>query len=295
MQMALLTPQGVKKVFQCQKPEGREHLRRLLNWEQFDEVRDSRRSILLDTLYESIIFAAGKGFPWVEVVKVVKFTEELLEETKGCSITEAVTILGNKLRDYQGQFNTTHLLALCDYFYFTFIHHYRLYQYVLGQDQEVNLTVTHLEVCAPPQPLPLAEGKDRDLWKHEQQVAELGMAEAQKHIHLLLLKESLQLKREHMLQKFLEVPVQQSRVLKREELENFINEAIHIQTESLKEVLQCEIQAIYDILDLKLQKKTLNLNAPIPFPLSIAGQSGQDEALKFNKARKEKKAKGKKM
>nr|KAF6479257.1 hypothetical protein HJG59_001941 [Molossus molossus] len=150
----------------------------------------------------------------------------------------------------------------------------RLYQYVLGQDQEVNLTVTHLEVCAPPQPLPLAEGKDRDLWKHEQQVAELGMAEAQK---------------------FLEVPVQQSRVLKREELENFINEAIHIQTESLKEVLQCEIQAIYDILDLKLQKKTLNLNAPIPFPLSIAGQSGQDEALKFNKARKEKKAKGKKM
>nr|KAF6479259.1 hypothetical protein HJG59_001941 [Molossus molossus] len=92
----------------------------------------------------------------------------------------------------------------------------RLYQYVLGQDQEVNLTVTHLEVCAPPQPLPLAEGKDRDLWKHEQQVAELGMAEAQKHIHLLLLKESLQLKREHMLQKFLEVPVQQSRVLKRE-------------------------------------------------------------------------------
>lgn len=66
-----------------QKPEGREHLRRLLNWEEFDELRDSRRSILLDTLYESIIFAVGKGFPWVEVAKVVKFTEELLKETKG--------------------------------------------------------------------------------------------------------------------------------------------------------------------------------------------------------------------
>ena len=54
-----------------------------MNWEEFDEVRDSRRSILLDTLYESIIFAVGKGFPWVEVAKVVKFTEELLKETKG--------------------------------------------------------------------------------------------------------------------------------------------------------------------------------------------------------------------
>uniref|UniRef100_A0A9L0TGH7 Chromosome 2 C8orf74 homolog n=1 Tax=Equus caballus TaxID=9796 RepID=A0A9L0TGH7_HORSE len=80
--MALLTPQGLKKVFQCQKPEGREHLRRLLHWEQFDELRDARRSILLDILYESIIFAVGKGFPWVEVAKVVKFAEELLRETK---------------------------------------------------------------------------------------------------------------------------------------------------------------------------------------------------------------------
>ncbi|KAM5308973.1 uncharacterized protein C8orf74 homolog [Glossophaga mutica] len=293
--MAHLTPQGLKEVFQFQKPEGREHLRRLLNWEKFDEVRDSRRSILLDTLYESVIFAVGKGFPWVEVVKVVKFTEEMLKETKGCSITKAVTILGNKLRDYQGQFNTTHLLALCDYFHNTFLRHYKLYQYVLGHDQEVNLTVTHLEVCVPPQPLPLAEGKDRDLWKHEQQVAELSMEEVQKRTNVLLLKEALYLEQEHkLLQNFLKEPAQQGRVLKREELENLIKEAIHIQMECLKELLQYEIQVTFDILDLKLQKKTLKLNAPVPFPLSIPGQPGQDESLKFSKANKGKKAKGKK-
>ncbi|KAM5231309.1 uncharacterized protein C8orf74 homolog [Hipposideros larvatus] len=293
--MALLTPQGVKKVFQFQKPAGREHLRRLLNWEEFDELRDSRRSILLDTLYESIIFAVGKGFPWVEVAKVVKFTEELLKETKGCSITEAVTILGNKLRDYQGQFNTTHLLALCDYFHNTFIRHYKLYQYVLGQDQEVNLTVTHLEVCAPPQPLPLAEGIDKDLWEHEQQVAELSMAEMQKRTSLMLVKEALRLEQEHMLQKkFSEVPARQSRVLKREELENLINEAILIQVECLKKLLQYEIQTTFDILDLKFQKKILNLNAPVAFPLSVTSQPGQDESLKFKTANKGKKAKAKK-
>ncbi|XP_059551260.1 uncharacterized protein C8orf74 homolog [Myotis daubentonii] len=292
--MAFLTAQGVKNVFQFQKPEGREHLRRLLNWEKFDEVRDSRRSILLDTLYESIIFAVGKGFPWVEVVEVVKFTDELLKETKGCSITEAITILRNKLGDYQGQFNTTHLLALCDYFYNTFIRHYRLYQYVLGQDQEVNLTVNHVEVCVPPQPLPLAEGKDRGLWELELKLAELTMAEVQKRTNVLLLKEALHLEQEHMLQKkFSEMTVQQKQVLEREELENIINEAIHIQINCLKELLQYEIQTTFDILDLKLQKKTLNLNAPIPFPLSISGQLGQDESLKINKARKAKKAKGK--
>ncbi|XP_006082082.1 uncharacterized protein C8orf74 homolog [Myotis lucifugus] len=217
-----------------------------------------------------------------------------LPRIQGCSITDAITILRNKLGDYQGQFNTTHLLALCDYFYNTFIRHYRLYQYVLGQDQEVNLTVNHVEVCVPPQPLPLAEGKDRGLWKLELKLAELTMAEVQKRTNVLLLKEALHLEQEHMLQKkFSEVTVQQKQVLEREELENLINEAIHIQIKCLKELLQYEIQTTFDILDLKLQKKTLNLNAPIPFPLSISGQLGQDESLKINKARKAKKAKGK--
>lgn len=79
-----------------------------------------------------------------------------------------------------------------------------------------------------------------------------------------------------------------------QELEKLINEAIHIQIECLKELLQYEIQITFDILDLKLQKKTLNLNAPIPPLVPIAGQSGQDEALQLSKTNKRKKAKAKK-
>lgn len=78
-----------------------------------------------------------------------------------------------------------------------------------------------------------------------------------------------------------------------QELENLVQEAIQIQIECLKKLLQYEIQITFDILDLKLQKKALNLNAPVPFPLSITGQPGQDESLKFNKANKGKKAKAK--
>lgn len=135
----------------------------------------------------------------------------------GCSITEAVTILGNKLRDYQGQFNTTHLLALCDYFHNTFIRHYKLYQYVLGQDRDVNLTVANLEVCTPPQPLPLAEGKDREVWKHEQQLEGLSTAEVQKRTNMLLLKGALRLEQQHLLREtFSRLPGQQHQTLNRE-------------------------------------------------------------------------------
>ncbi|XP_047407332.1 uncharacterized protein C8orf74 homolog [Sciurus carolinensis] len=295
--MALLTPQAVKEVFQFQKPKGREHLRRLLNWEEFDELRDARRSILLDTVYDSVIFAVGKGFPWVEVVQVVRFTEELLTETKGCSITEAVTILGNKLGAYQRQFNTTHLLALCDYFHNTFIRHYRLYQYVLGQDQEVNLTVARLEVCAPPQPLPLAEGTDREVWKHEQQVAELQTAEVQRRASMLLLQETLRLEQAQLLQKAFggEVaPAEPQQTLRREALERLVSEAIHIQIQCLQELLQYEIQVTFDILDLRLQKKTMSLNAPVPFPPITGNLGREDTHQKSNKGNKGKKAKAKK-
>ncbi|XP_035125770.2 uncharacterized protein C8orf74 homolog isoform X1 [Callithrix jacchus] len=282
--------------FRTLRPQGREHLRRLLNWEEFNEQTDSRRSILLDTLYESIIFAVGKGFPWVEVAQVVKFTEELLRETKGCSVTEAVMILGNKLRDYKGHFNTTRLLALCDYFHHTFIHHYKLYQYVLGQEQQVDLTVAHLEVCVPPQPLPLAEGMDRDLWTHKQQVAALTEAEAQKRTDMLLLKEALLLEKKNSLQKAFTsaMPAQPSRVLERQELESLVRQAVHIQMAFLQELLQCQIQNTFAILDLKLQKKTLNLNTPAPFPPPITSHAGQEEALKPHKVSKGKKAKARK-
>ena len=69
-----------------------------------------------------------------------------------------------------------------------------------------------------PQPLPLAEGKDGDLWKHEQQVAEIGLEEVQKRTNVLLLKEALHLEQEHKLQQYFsqEEPAQQGRVLKRE-------------------------------------------------------------------------------
>lgn len=90
-------------------------------------------------------------------------------------------------------------------------------------------------------------------------------------------------------------PVHQATFRFFQELENLINEAIHIQIECLKELLQYEIQITFEILDLKLQKKTLNLNAPTPSLLPVTGQSGQDEALNLYKANKGRKAKAKKM
>ncbi|XP_058143845.1 uncharacterized protein C8orf74 homolog [Dasypus novemcinctus] len=290
--MALLTARGAREVLQLQKPEGREHLRRLLRWEERDELREPRRDILLDALYESVVFAGGQGFPWRGVAQVARVTEELLQETKGCALAEAVAILGHKLSGCRGLFRPGHLLALCDYLLHTFIRHYKLYQYVLARDQDVQATVARLEVCVPPVPLPLAQGVDAELWRHEQQVAALSTAAEQKRHDLLLVREALRLRQERELRAALERRSPASgRALTAQELEELVGEALGAQTAGLRELLQRQVEATFDILDLTLRKKTLRLNPPAALPPVAPGQPGPEESAKPRKISKEKRAK----
>ncbi|XP_049628586.1 uncharacterized protein C8orf74 homolog [Suncus etruscus] len=260
--MTLLTAQGAQQVFQLQGPEGREHLRQLLQWEAPEE--GTRESILLDTLYESLLFAGGKGFPWAQVSQVVRFTEELLSENRGQSLMEAVITLGKKLQEYQTQFNTTRLLVLCDYFQNTLLRHHQLYQFILGHDQDVRLSVEHVEVCVPPQPLALTQGTEEAVWAHEQQLAKLALAEAQKRVDLLVWKEVLRLEKEQRLRTVFSGQQSGNQQLCREELEALVAKAVHVHLESLMRMLQQQIQVLFDMLELRLQRKVLSVGASIP-------------------------------
>uniref|UniRef100_A0A4X2LCI7 Chromosome 8 open reading frame 74 n=1 Tax=Vombatus ursinus TaxID=29139 RepID=A0A4X2LCI7_VOMUR len=267
---------------------GRELLRRLTKWKGFEEMKESRKNILLDILYDGIVFAVEKGFPWPAVVEVARFTEELLEETKDCSITQALKVLGKKLKEYETKFNPSNLMAVCDYFHNTFIRHLKLYQYVLCKDQDVYQTKESVDLCPPPPPLPLSEGVDKEVQQYQQKVAELTAAEVQKRTNMLLLRETLHLERGHSMQKiFEELDLKDMEVLDREALENIIRRAIHTQIESLKELLENEIKTTYTILDLKLQKKTLK--APLPYPPEPSQASQVEPKKEKNKKTKEKK------
>lgn len=112
---------------------------------------------------------------------------------------EAVITLGKKLQEYQTQFSTTRLLVLCDYFQNTLLRHHQLYQFVLGHDQDVRLSVEHVEVSVPPQPLALTQGTEEAVWAHEQQLAKLALDEAQKRVDLLVWKEVQRLEKEQRL------------------------------------------------------------------------------------------------
>ena len=54
-----------------------------LEWKKFDEEDDPQRALLLDYLYDNLMFTVEKGFPWNAVCRCHELANEMLEESKG--------------------------------------------------------------------------------------------------------------------------------------------------------------------------------------------------------------------
>nr|XP_056709717.1 uncharacterized protein C8orf74 homolog [Euleptes europaea] len=288
--MANLSAEGVATVIELQQKRGRKYLRELLQWKEFDEIRDLSRSIQLDTIYYSLVFAAEKGLPWSAVAEVGNLTVELLDETKGLPISLAIRLLQEKLTAFRVRLPADKARAVCDYFYNTFIKHYWLYQFTLGRERDRCQTFTSLEVYCPPTPLPLMEGIDVEVWKYQQQLATLSETEAQKRAEMVVIRETLARERERMLQKVYTDVRRQEKVLSKEALVCLVKEVIKTQVQNLCEILQTEIQATFEILQLKLQKKALMLSPPVPYP---PPPSPEDKRRSSKSQKKQEKTKGK--
>ncbi|XP_015743977.2 uncharacterized protein C8orf74 homolog [Python bivittatus] len=264
--MANLSAEGVKAVLELQQKNGRLSLRDLLGWRKFDEIQEVRQSIQLDAHYHSLVFAAEKGLSWPAVAEVGKLTGELLEETQGLPVLQAIRILQEKLTAFRVQLPSFQQAAMYDYFSNTFLKHYWLYQFVLTRERDHNQTFAILEVCAPPRPPPLTEGIDIETWKYQQQLVALCAAEEEKRASVLHIRETLHAERENLLREVYRKVRRQTQSLNTETLISLVNEAIKTQIQSLHDIIQHEIQTTFEILQLKLQKKALVLNPPVPHP-----------------------------
>ncbi|XP_038627382.1 uncharacterized protein C8orf74 homolog [Tachyglossus aculeatus] len=252
--MATLSTQDVRRIFSLQEEEGRQCLRSLLQ-----EGDHPRQDILADIYYDSLIFAGEKGFPWPAVAEVVSFIRELLEETRGVSLASAVAVLGYKLQSARAWLSPSHLDALCAYVHHTYLCHFRLYQCVLVRAPEEKRETARLQLCLPPQPAPLAEGTDRDSWLHRQRLAELSQEEAEILSRpappLLETKQALSEAQE-------ELQVPRGQGLDREVLERVVRGAVGARLGAAGRRLQAQVQAAFDLLQLRVRRKELSFRAP---------------------------------
>nr|XP_054772477.1 uncharacterized protein C8orf74 homolog [Lytechinus pictus] len=78
-----ITVENAKCVANLGKMDGRLQLGEFLGWTMadFDEDAQMRESILLDFLYESLMFGAQKGVPWSQIPALVQVASEFQKRT----------------------------------------------------------------------------------------------------------------------------------------------------------------------------------------------------------------------
>lgn len=118
---------------------------------------------IVDYFYNLYEYCVVRGMPWKEVAHAVRFGNEFLSYIPGTPMERAVAQLRQALVDYvqRGLLGSESAKKLTRYFVSTVINHYKLYQLVLTQEQELRCHADQLLVEVPPDgcllPLAIAE------------------------------------------------------------------------------------------------------------------------------------------
>ncbi|KAK1793301.1 hypothetical protein P4O66_011686, partial [Electrophorus voltai] len=107
----------------------------------------------------------------------------------GLEKSEVISLIQRHLVQCQLPLPHAQQKALHDFIMETCVCHHRLYQAFLNGEINLKHTHSHLEICAPPCPLPLCEGTDVATMEKQQVLRELKAADAEKMSEIHRLKE----------------------------------------------------------------------------------------------------------
>ena len=94
-------------------------------------------------------------------------------------------LFNNKLQKLVNKISEDNLKTYADFFFSTFFHHYKLYQYVFTKVQDKLQVLVDVELDTPIPPLPLKDGKHISIYEYEQEIHEIEEREhtAKEHQH----------------------------------------------------------------------------------------------------------------
>ncbi|XP_064606957.1 uncharacterized protein C8orf74 homolog isoform X2 [Liolophura sinensis] len=140
----------------------------------------TRESIHLDFLYDSIMFASEKGFPWGQVSQVMSTAEELLTGTKGKTLVEAVKLYQEQSIHLIERLGERNFQIYTEFVFSTFMTHFKLFQFVFNVNREELIPKVSRTVACPPSPVALREAKLDYIWEYEQEYNSIESKEKEK-------------------------------------------------------------------------------------------------------------------
>ncbi|XP_071483750.1 uncharacterized protein C8orf74 homolog [Diadema antillarum] len=255
-----ISVEDAKTVANLQRADGRSKLGELLGWEMigFDEDAQMRESILLDFLYESLMYGVQKGFPWSQVCSVLRMAAEFHQGTVGQPLSSAVRIYRELSQKFlsDGQMSESNLRLFTSHLFETYLAHYHLYQVVFTTEREPLTVRQHLVVMQPPVPFPLDEGKPFNTWEYQRRLEEIEGEETSR-------KETLKSQEEGILKEleggslpFSELK-EQALLLNREQISQLIEDASRNHANQTEKLLQTRVEERHEDLAFYLEKTAL--------------------------------------
>ncbi|XP_033100737.1 uncharacterized protein C8orf74 homolog [Anneissia japonica] len=183
MMTSSLTEQAVAEVASLSKERGRLVLARYLGC-KVDDYLHLRDSILLDFHYGNLMVAINSGLTWSQSIEIFLLGKHMLQECTGIKLSEAIDIFQEKIIHLANMITQDKLKLFTDYFFETFMKHYRLYQFVLTQGQEPMASELDIHVIPPVECLKLKEAKTLKVWEYEQKLEELEREEEERKASL---------------------------------------------------------------------------------------------------------------
>ncbi|CAL1531086.1 unnamed protein product [Lymnaea stagnalis] len=167
-------------VFSNNEHEAKEILAEKLGIPPFKDGKDAQKPLFVSFIYDNIMFATEKGFPWSQIPQVVKFVHELLKRmlVEKHKLSDAVVDI-KELFPLLDLLDSHQKKQYTDFLYQTVLLHYNLYKYVFSNLRELISPLIRKEVIVPPKPLPLFKGKVKAVYEYEEKLKELEDQEAQ--------------------------------------------------------------------------------------------------------------------
>lgn len=142
------------------------------------------RSLLIDQIEAAVSFAVDRLFLHYEIYQFISFFNDCLklvgEQFQG---SQALPSLPQALKQFETSLVPHYIIKMTDYNFLeavgyikeTIFQHFHLYQFVLTQEQPIDLATLYLpiEVLPIDQPTPLAQGMPEEEWNRKEKVGQL--------------------------------------------------------------------------------------------------------------------------
>ncbi|XP_063080225.1 uncharacterized protein C8orf74 homolog isoform X2 [Engraulis encrasicolus] len=255
--MASLTAKDVQRIAKIEKNEGVRRLNEHFQWNEF--VGDCQRQHLhQEFVYDVLMFAVKRGFPWTAAVEVAKMSKDLLPDLKGMERDLAIESIAERVSLCLPSLSPDHRSAVFNYIAEAYTSHHRLYQAYLTTPA-AKPPVTQLRVEVPPEPLKLGEGMNASEWEKREGVRRLSEAQEENLLEIRQLREQAG---QMLLQETLEATLEDFNrppegSLGKQELARIIREVLQAQGEKVLERMMKEAALSQELLQLKIQAKTI--------------------------------------